>query len=390
MIRSLVQQAADWLTPLTNHARHAAPTGRRLAFERLEDRRMMVSEQAVWTPVYTAIDAQYNANPKNSSYSSDSGILAWDESYALSSYLTMYSTTGSTSYLNEFVTQANRILQDATNVLHNGYLGWATFDYSVNMIANGTFSSAANSDATLPAGWTRLHSTASTAYLNPALSDAGSPVVTINTSPSHGQQVLETPTWNSLVSQNKAYEPNTAYRLDFDAKTNGVAGGEAVVYDATTKTVVAQKVFTAATWQSYSITFTTPQAAGHNLILELSNYQATIAGGSVSFAKIAMQQQAEYLVQDGMITAPACSIRGRGENDSLFVAHLWGDRQHLRFVHPHQRAGQMAGGFSAGLVDERHLRGAGRWLAADSEQFAADQPEPGLGHHVSLAVGGGS
>ena len=74
--------------------------------------------------------------------------------------------------------------------------------------------------------------------------------------------------------------------------------------DATTNTVLAQQAYFPKKWQSYSITFTSPKAAGHNLVLELSNYQWNVAGGSASFARIEMQQQAEYLTHDSVIVAP--------------------------------------------------------------------------------------
>ena len=277
---------------------------RRLSFERLEDRRLLTSEQATWTQEFLTLNSQLNGG-RGYSQSADSGILAWGESYVLSGYLAMYKATGSTSYLDTFVSQASRVLASATDVMHNGYLGWATFNYSVNIVPNGNFTAVSSSDPHLPAGWTQFQSTDATAFLDPTQTDGSSNVVTIMTNPASGLQVLETTTDNPLVSKNQAYEPNTLYQLSFDATTNGIAGGQVVVYDATANTTLLQQSFSPTEWQSYDFTFTTPKASNHKLVVELSNYQWQGLWGIVSFGNVQIQQQAEYLVQDAMITAPS-------------------------------------------------------------------------------------
>jgi hypothetical protein len=85
--------------------------------------------------VLIALEATLNASiNRGAGYSawSDSGYLAWGESYILSSYVAMYHATGNTTYLASFVDQANRILADARDVFGTGYLGWATRLYSTD------------------------------------------------------------------------------------------------------------------------------------------------------------------------------------------------------------------------------------------------------------------
>ena len=77
----------------------------------------------------------------------------------------------------------------------------------MDIVPDENFTAANPSDATLPASWNRVQSTASTAFLNSTQGDDGSNTVTIKTNPSAGWQAIEASTNNSLVSQNQAYAP---------------------------------------------------------------------------------------------------------------------------------------------------------------------------------------
>jgi hypothetical protein len=283
---------------------HKRPTRRRKCrFERLEDRRMLSGQQDVWIQRQALLDGEINGG-QGYSQSSDSATLAWSESYELSSYVTMYRATGKTSYLDKLVTHVDRILGSAADDNHDGYLGWGSYQYSVNLAGNAGFETAAT-NATLPTSWTRLRSTASTAFLDTTQPHAGSSCVTLKTDPANGPQWLQTSTFNGLVLDNKAYEPNKLYCLSFYGKTNGSpAGGRAEVDDVTTGTVLASVSFSGSAWQQYSTTFSMPSASGHDVRIRLTHADATISGGAVSFDDVSLQQRAEFLVQDAMIAAP--------------------------------------------------------------------------------------
>jgi hypothetical protein len=99
--------------------------------ERLEDRLVMSSPRDVLIALEATLNASIN-HGNGYSMSSNSATLAWNESYVLSSYVAMYHATGSTAYLDSFVTQANRVLANASDVFATGFLGWATTRYSTD------------------------------------------------------------------------------------------------------------------------------------------------------------------------------------------------------------------------------------------------------------------
>jgi hypothetical protein len=101
------------------------------AVEPLEDRLALSSPRDVLIALEGKLNASINKGV-GYSYSTDSGILAWGESYILSSYVQMYRDTGNTAYLDNFMYQANRVLANARDVVGNGYLGWASTRYSTD------------------------------------------------------------------------------------------------------------------------------------------------------------------------------------------------------------------------------------------------------------------
>ena len=317
---------------MTVRADDSAFRFRRLSFERLEDRRLLTSEQATWTQEFLTLNSQLNGG-RGYSQSARLRHLGLGRKLCVKRLSGYVQGHRQQRYLDTFVSQASRVLASATDVMHNGYLGWATFNYSVNIVPNGNFTAVNSTDPHLPAGWTQFQSTDATAFLDPTQTDGSSNVVTIMTNPASGLQVLETTTDNPLVSKNQAYEPNTLYQLSFDATTNGIAGGQVVVYDATANTTLLQHLLPTE-WQSYDFTFTTPKASNHKLVVELSNYQWQGITGIVSFGNVQIQQQAEYLVQ--MPSSPRHRvIRGRCENDPCAMAE-YGHGQHLRHFYSRQ------------------------------------------------------
>jgi hypothetical protein len=236
--------------------------------------------------------------------SSDSSVLAWSQSYVLSSHLAMHEATHKTNYLDKFVDQADEMLANASDLDRDGFLGWGTYRYSVNLVENGGFEYARFTDGSLPDGWTRRQSSPETAFREFGQSKSGDFNVTIRTAPLAGWQILEARTWNALVADNRAYEPDTLYKLSFYGKTNGLAGGRAEVYDYTAGRRLAIVSFNSTAWKVYSTTFRMPRAGGHDIRVRLMNDDYRVPGGSASFDFVRVRQYSEYVVHSGMIATP--------------------------------------------------------------------------------------
>lgn len=250
-----------------------------------------------WYDKYVSFD---NARGGDYYQSTDSGILAWNESYMLNGYLTMYELTGSTSWLNKFTTHADTVVANASDPDGDGYLGWTSARYSPVRIVNGSFYEHAVGDTTLPANWVRWQSTSSTAYRSaspshqPPNSTDGWSLVMITNGTS----------WQRLYQPLTSYEPNTAYSLRFTAKTNGSpARGIAFIRDQTTGVNLVAKSFDSTTWSDYSVDFTTP-AAGHALEVWLGHAEYNHTDGVAFFDNVTVSGRFPYLVHDGMIGIP--------------------------------------------------------------------------------------
>jgi hypothetical protein len=289
----------------------------------LEDRLTpAASALDVWTRRFDVMEARVKSLASYAN-STDSAVLAWSESYVLSGYLAMYEATRDTKYLDKFAQQSNVILDHASDPNHTGYLGWGTFKYSVSLARNGDFEAADRYDGSLPSNWVRFQSTSSTAFLDDGQHRTGYYSATVNTNPVAGWQILETSTFNSRVSNNRAYEPNSLYQLSFSGKTNGsAAGGRVEIYDNTSGTILAGKNFTSSKWATYAINFQSPKIAGHDLQIRLTHMNYRVPGGSASFDHVVVRQYAEFVVHEARIAAPLAQFAAYVQaNPSLRAAY---------------------------------------------------------------------
>jgi hypothetical protein len=101
------------------------------AVEPLEDRVLLTGLRDTLIARESLLNSRVNGGA-GFSYFTDSGSLAWGESYVLSTYLTMYHATANTKYLDQFVAQANRVIADASDINSDGYLGWGSSRFSVD------------------------------------------------------------------------------------------------------------------------------------------------------------------------------------------------------------------------------------------------------------------
>jgi hypothetical protein len=270
----------------------------------------------LWYDKYIAYEA---ANSGSFYTSNDSALLAWQESYLLRSYINLYGMTKSTSWLDKLTTHVDTMLANADDLDGDGYLGWQTYRYSPNDVANGTFAAAASGDSTLPANWTRFQSTSTTAYrsstsgnYNPGSSDTWGLVLKTNGT-----------SWQKLY-QGISYEPNTQYRVSFNGKTNGsLAQGRVYVHDRTTNTILASLIFNNTAWENHTIDFMAPAVSGHNIEVWLAHSAYNVTGGIAYFDDISVSGWYPYMVHDGMIgTAMGEFIRLVNRNSTTLSSYV--------------------------------------------------------------------
>ncbi len=235
-----------------------------------------------WIDRYNNLDTNLN-NGNGFAASEDSATLAWAESYILLSYLNMYEATNNDAYLNKFVEQVDTMLSSATDADNDGYKGWDTARYSVNLVRNNgaedidmddvnndiaktlilneDFENPSSSDATLPTGWTRWQASPATAYLDNANADTGTYGCTIYTDPNTGWQILE---------KDITYEPGKFYLLKFRGKISGTgAKGYLVISDFSNSTTLGKITFSSSEWQDYEVLFKAPAESMHTVKVRL-------------------------------------------------------------------------------------------------------------------------
>ncbi|KZN36658.1 hypothetical protein [Pseudoalteromonas luteoviolacea] len=266
--------------------------------------------QSEWVEKFNLISEQYQAQyPDSFSRSSN---LAWAEAYYLDALLEMYVGTKDPKYLDTFTLRVDKALalaKDNTGMGNDGYKGWGEWVYSVDAIQNFGAENADEQDETLPANWHRWQSTPETAFRNTVdkVEDGkSSAAFTVKTAPETNRwHVLQTPLTN-LHKATEHYDPNSKYQINFHAKIeNCEAGvrGLLQVYDFTDKKVLLNTYVDSKTYTNHTAEFITPSNPLNNVHVRLyaSNYRKSC---TAHFDNIKVKSWREYLVHDGMITAP--------------------------------------------------------------------------------------
>jgi hypothetical protein len=249
-----------------------------------------------WYDRYVAMDAAVGDDVSDSR---DGAVLAWDESYALSSFVDLYQVTGETRWLDRMVTHVDRVVGNADDVDRDGYRGWSTSRYSPRELLNSGFEAAAVGDSTMAANWVRWQTGTTNARRS-----------TERVSGTYGLQIDSGGNlWRKVYQQLGTYEPNTVYDLTFHAKTNGsAAGGRVYLLDKTTNATLCSTSVTNTAWQEFSLACRTPAAAGHALQVWLGHNDYTVAGGRAYFDNVSISGRFPYIVHDGMVGAAIASF----------------------------------------------------------------------------------
>lgn len=136
-------------------------------------------------------------------------------------------------------------------------------------LVNQGFELATSSDATQPAQWSRLGSTATTAFRDTANAFEGRYGLTIRSVSGAAQQVDQS--W-------EGWTPGTSYTLSFAGKATGAAGGRVRVVNETTGTVLADTTFHNTEWEQVSVELTSPAVAGQLTRVYIGNADPAMAG----------------------------------------------------------------------------------------------------------------
>lgn len=167
---------------------------------------------------------------------------------------------------------------------HNGFTSWfddlalSTAVQPVERITNGTFETAASSDATLPNGWTRGAGTSSVdAYL--------SSVMNTYYNGAKGAAVQSSPSGDKTLEQTVKYVPGADFVLTFWGRTSN-PGGPAVVdvYNATDGATLESVSIPATAWTPYALRFTAPAAVGKTLKVRVTAPAST--SGAIGYVDL--------------------------------------------------------------------------------------------------------
>lgn len=152
-------------------------------------------------------------------------------------------------------------------------------------LTNQGFELASGSDPTLPARWSRFLSTPATAYKDNVDKKSGN----------YGLALISNgASWQKLEQVWSGYEPATSYVLTFDGKTDlSGADGRVWIYDETTATTIASLNFTNTTWQTHTLTFTSPANQTDVVKIQLGHKDYTVSNGKTSYDNVSIKRSGD-------------------------------------------------------------------------------------------------
>ncbi|QNK57225.1 carbohydrate binding domain-containing protein [Paenibacillus sp. PAMC21692] len=212
---------------------------------------------------------------------------------------------GMEQYVFEFKAPASGVIQIRLGFENKGAAGGKAYFDRVSvkasalprqpLVANGEFETVDSYDATMPAHWSRWHtSTAANIYLTSSPSEAyeGEKALVVETDGS---------SWE-VAEQDIAYEPGETYTVTWRGRIAGGTGtiyGRLAVYNATQNAIIASHVFNDTDWTYYSLTFTAPAASGETVRLRLYQSAYTLPGFKTYYDAIEMEASSEQLAGNG-------------------------------------------------------------------------------------------
>ena len=246
-----------------------------------------------WILEYNALDSAVGTQ---NTIDPDSAVLAWGESYTLSSYLNMYEATQDTNYLDSFVSHFDIMVGNMDDADSDGYDGWDTDRYSLNIMQNGgaeevasadfgknslyfseDFETPNGSDPTLPDGWTRTGGAdSSTAFLDSGNADAGVYGCTMSSDDDGSLEILR--------KNLPGYEADALYVLRFRGKVSGTDPGRGlcVVQELGVGYLGSVYFKNRDDWEEHQFVFRAP-ASGSTLQILFYNDREDVSGFSAHY-----------------------------------------------------------------------------------------------------------
>ncbi|MEN8254629.1 MAG: hypothetical protein ABFR33_04080 [Verrucomicrobiota bacterium] len=246
-----------------------------------------------WIAEYNALDAAVGTQ---NAIDPDSAVLAWGESYTLSSYLNMYEATQDTKHLDSFVSHFDIMVGNMDDADADGYDGWDTGRYSLNVMQNGgaeevasadfgrntlyfseDFETPNGSDPTLPDGWTRTGGAdPATAFLDSGNADTGIYGCTMSSDNDGSVEMLR--------KDLPGYEADALYVLRFRGKVSGtdIGRGICVVQQLGVAYLGSVSFKNRDDWEEHQFIFRAP-ASGGTLQILFYNDREDVSGFSAHY-----------------------------------------------------------------------------------------------------------
>lgn len=137
-------------------------------------------------------------------------------------------------------------------------------------LVNQGFELETSFDATYAAQWYRLNSSSATAFRDSANAYSGEYGLTMKST--SGTAQLSYQPWED-------WRPSTSYTLTFTGKADGgAAGGVVYVKNESSGQILASKTFTASSWSTMSMTWTSPSAMADDVRVYIGNADPAQAG----------------------------------------------------------------------------------------------------------------
>ncbi|WP_127586008.1 hypothetical protein [Paenibacillus koleovorans] len=152
-------------------------------------------------------------------------------------------------------------------------------------LVNQGFELKASDDSTRPSRWTRVGSTASTAYMDSANKKSGKYGLTLKSNGTSAQTVYQR--WDEEVA-------SATYVVTFDGKADSSgAGGKVWMYNETTGATLGSVTFSGTSWQTYTFSFTAPAGTSDVLKLYLGHNNTSISNGLTTFDNVVIKRSGD-------------------------------------------------------------------------------------------------
>lgn len=152
-------------------------------------------------------------------------------------------------------------------------------------LTNQGFELADAADATLPARWTRVLSTASTAYRDSTNARRGASGLTLV---ANGTQ------WQKLKQPWTDYVGGATYVVTLDAKVDSSgADGRVWIVNDTAGTTIASYNLTSTSWTTHSFSFTAPANGTDAVSILLGHRDYTVTGGQAHYDNVSIKRSGD-------------------------------------------------------------------------------------------------